>query len=613
MSAAPPQLDEAIYQRNVSALRDIDSELAARLESHRSGLVIETAWTRDGWISFRVTDGSGPESWFGRTSIPAVRAGALVERFEAGNANVLLPGFGEGTEAKLLFEQFGPHRAVFVFEPDLETIRLSLRLHDFAEAIESGRLVFMAAELESLEDHFLAWLDAHPGHYPPNRIMLWPWLTERDLVPLQSVLERVYQQCEQRRQRQLRKLREQLAGADASMASHESSGRIAVLSLLAAEETWTLGDALSAAATEMGMKSVLVDVRRPGDMHPLARLRHLTDQLQGPAGKAVLINLTRRELPDVLSETTSAVSWLDPNHAHATDLATRIGPHDHVAVTCELDATSVRNAGLDKSRVHIVPLPCLAGDVDAPPWSDRSIDIACFVEAYSLDPALYGFTLQTHINIWHAAVKRLGENILTFAPNQIDQIVTRAESQVGARLPDDGTRCRFASALIRHAVPTLISQRLVAQLRDSGLTVRIAGRRQLAKEDLAVDCCAETTSHRKKILRNSRIFLGSSDGSSSQLEMLLAAGCGALVVTRPQPGDREPGGIAQLLDPDSEMRILRFDKDLIAVLKSLLADPEIGRRVSRAGRERCMRDHTPAARLSALTTLAGPSPTATDL
>src|SRR5687767_2497223 len=250
-------LDPDIFERNLNALREFQPALAEQLvtaPSWSQSYTLEA--TRDGRLNFRSL--SEGRAWFGRTSIPFVRAEAILQQFQSGTANVLLPAIAEGTEAELLIQRLGRHRAIYVWEPNLCAVQLVLCLHDFSAAIRDGRLIFFACTFEQLSQTLSTWLDENPGHLAPDRILMWPWQSLAELVPCRAVLESAYQAVEQHRKKLLDEIREQ-----AKPALDEDASQVAILGLHARDEIWALADGLAAGAAALGWQRTTCDVRTP--------------------------------------------------------------------------------------------------------------------------------------------------------------------------------------------------------------------------------------------------------------------------------------------------------------------------------------------------------------
>ena len=194
-----------------------------------------------------------------------------------------------GIEAKLLCERLGLHRAVFVWEPSVLAVRLALRLHEYSEAIARERLILLIHPLETLGEGFVDWLRNHPGHLAPERLMMFPWQSWAELSSIRSVIEGVHRDAEAQRaatMAEARTLRVAAGGLERP--------RIAVLSLHAHELNWATADALAAAARALGGSATVVDIRGPGDMHPLARIERL--RKAGDLHAAVLLDIFRTDV-----------------------------------------------------------------------------------------------------------------------------------------------------------------------------------------------------------------------------------------------------------------------------------------------------------------------------
>jgi hypothetical protein len=373
-------LDPGIFERNLTALREFQPELAAQLvQAPHWNQTYQAASTRDGQVNLREEGGR----WFGRTSIPRVRAEALLQQFQSGSANVLLPGIGEGTETELLLQRLGRHRAIFIWEPDPSAVHLAFCLHDFSRAIRDQRLIVLVCALDQLSQALSSWLDEHVGHLSPDRILMWPWQTLAELVPCRTSLESTYHAVEQRRKRQFHQ--------PSSPRPSVAGNNVGIVALHAREEVWGLADALSASATELGWKPVACDVRTPADVHPLARARRLAGM--GWPDWAILLDVTRRDVADLLPETIPAVSWFSPRTAFD-----HVGPGDRIAVSSpwSFERATASAARAPRSAVCMPNCRCTGGS-STPAARSSSPRLPCCLrrwaqQALGLSGHVLGFT-----------------------------------------------------------------------------------------------------------------------------------------------------------------------------------------------------------------------------
>lgn len=603
MADPTTNLDAGILQRNLDALSAAFPMTAGRLQAVRADVPPTVlAATRDGKTNLRLSEGAGPAKWFGRTSIPAVRANALVSQFQAGHANVLLPGIAEGSEAALLLERFGPHRAVFVWEEDPRNLLLAFQLHDFAGAIETRRLVPILAPLSELQTALGETLAALPGHLCPDRMLLWPWHTQGSIAPCRAALEAAYRETEGRRRSALSNLREQLANLPPCPTGGPHS--IAVLWVHAQPEIWAWADGMGRAITDSGGRAILVGIRTPADMHPLARSARLATGLQQHPEMVLLLNTCRGELADVLPESIPAISWFD--HAAALDenLPKRLGPRDRVAATDSILADRVARLGIDPQRIAIVSPPVVTSEDTVPDWADRPLDVAIVSHRAPTDPHSYGFDLPTHVTVWQAALELIKKALDTFSDHGMPEILDRAERQTRVRIGDAAVRAHMSEVLASPVASSLILQDLLQHLSRAGLRTSCFGQ---GWGDKAAPPPAGPAD-RLRIYLQAKSALFASPTGIVPSDVLIAAAAGAAVTWRAHPRDRQPGGFATLLAPRTQSIVFDRNQAAPAPVGRLLASADQWRKLVTAARDRCKSDHSPQAALAHLRAAASSCP-----
>ncbi len=588
--AVTSPLDLGILDRNLAALRQKDQPLAERLAA--SNPPADLAATRDGSMNYRLTTPEGTVGWLGRTSIPAVRAEAILESFQPGTGNVFLPGIAEGTEALLLTERLGPHRAVFAWEPDPLNVRLVLSLHDFARAIEAGQLILLVCPALDLATTLTAWLERNPGHLCPERLLMWPWQTFPEVAECRSSVEQAYQLIEQTRSTQIQAARAKISAMPAP--AEDDPLAVALIALHAREDTWVLTEALVSAGESMGWRMLPVVLRTPADVHPLARLRTLSTAERRPHC-TILLNVSRAQLGALLPEDWPAVAWLDADTP--TEFPVQLPDGDLIAAT-DNEVTRRLTESCPDAKVIVCPPPCLQtspGDE-----SERDLDVLLFADLPTLEPAAYGHQLPTYQQIWRAAVDLIQAKIETVTPDDVEGCLDFAEKRVGTRIEDAAVRQAMLDALAGPVGGAVLHQFIADVLQASGVRLAVAGQGWTGRYQHCHLGPATTLAQQQTLAARCRVWVHAALRGTVTTATLTAAGAGAVVIARRHPGDTAPGGLATLLETGRQYVPFDTATTLVREVHRLLADEPARRRISAAAAERCRCDHTPAQRLRCL-------------
>lgn len=598
-------LDPATLDRNLDALARTDRAVAGQLAAAREHMPEATpAPTRDGQINLRIRTLDGREVWFGRTSIPLARAQSMLEQFDPGHGNVLFPGVAQGTEVGLMLHRLAAHRVVFVWEEDPIQLLLALRLHDWSAAIESQRLVLVMSDSDHLTDALVRCLEARNGHLCPERIMMWPWHTLSSIAGCRTSVEAAYRQIERDRAAKLAQVRALLDGLPSRSDDQERTA--VVLSIHPLQETLALADSLVSASAPATLQVVSSVVRSPADVHPLARAERLMEGLQHRPDVALLLETGRTDVADVLPPGVPAISWL----SHATPLdasvTKRIGPDDKIMAVDSLAAERLTGAGIDRERISVHPWPCLLSAQESPPgWDARPIDVAVLANLTSVEPTAYGHDLPTHCKVWQVAVELLRERIDDFMDGQIGGILDRAESRLRVKIEEPGARRAIAELLSGPVATSLlwghISQVIIKQKLKSGFWgAGWSGEQHQGP--------LPAWGERQAVYRRCKCVVFVSPVGVVSPDLLLAASCGAVVLWRAHPRDRQPGGLETLLRPDSEVLTFANSGALFRTLTNLLSTPDRWREMATAAWQRSQADHLPARRLADVSAVAASFP-----
>ncbi len=148
------------YHRNLAALTDAQASLAAAIDAIPIPDGVTPVRGRDDSDTFFLPTGDGRGAWFGGSSMPTISAFEAWSGLRGDGRNLILPGVLTGLEPLLILERIPKHSALFVCEPDGLLLKLALILRDYTRFIESGQLVFILGEEQSLVDNLVSFFES---------------------------------------------------------------------------------------------------------------------------------------------------------------------------------------------------------------------------------------------------------------------------------------------------------------------------------------------------------------------------------------------------------------------------------------------------------------------
>lgn len=431
----------------------------------------QRATSRDGAPTATYLEGTR-RVWLGATSTPRMTAEAQLGASTIRPGNVCVPGMLSGIEALLVLERIAPRFAVFVIERQLELIKLAFHVHDYAPALDAGRLAFLRED--ALVGDFCQLLARFPGYKYPQHI--WTALQKpgAEIESLQHTLEQAAADIE-------RYHAEIVAGLANSVASDLASkpppaGRIAILAMDDSAMSRDVAVGLVQAAAGDDLKASLLVPDRPDRCHIAAALQFVRDE--APELILALGGETAR-LRAVLPESLPIVTWYLPTAA-TQSFCPALGPVDHVLAGSPGVLNRLLGAGVSADRISLCPpgarMP-VRGRVPAKPPTGHRLRVALFADLPDDRADACGISLGSHVQLWEAlrsSARSAAEQERTV---DLRQLLARAQTQLGIRLSDDGVVDGLCACAGEHIVPVAMCAAVVDALLASACEIDLYGNR----------------------------------------------------------------------------------------------------------------------------------------
>jgi hypothetical protein len=592
---------DAIRQGNLSALRSVDPALAARLEAVDLPPQAIPATGRDGSPTFRIRMAEG-ERWFGHTSMPTISGPALLSRFDPGGGNVVLPGIGQGIEARLLTERLGPNRAVFVLESDLAALSMALRVHDLSVPLAQGRLIpIVGDDLGQALTRFLA---DNEGYLVPERMMSLPWLDPSAVNAFTLLMQRVVSQATRQRSIAMAGLLPELAGICPEHRPLPERPRTMLVCPHGQGEPLRLAREVLAGLSELGWPSEPWLGDSPRTSHPLRLARRL---VAFRPDLVILLDGVRAGLSQAIPAALRLACWMSRGVRLTPKIIEGIGPADRMFCMSGGTMQELIAGGIPQARVHwlgpAVPAQALrdgAGAIGEDGGAGLH-DVIAVNNALPLSPAANGLTLESHCACWSVAERRIRDLAERYTDDQVERILQQAEEQTGARFGDPSLRRAFLDQMNTVLGHALVCRAAFEAVLRSGIGLSVWGWGWDQFPELKPACRGPLPQGNPLDLHSrARIVLHVDVTGQVTPELLSAAARGAVVVARAHPGDAGPTGLASYLKPGQDLLVFRRHRDLVHEIKRLLADEPRRRGMADRGRATVAGRHAMTHRLITL-------------
>ncbi len=468
MQAEPPVTAPCDHlSSNLAALSQQAPHLAERIRRVRVPSTVESVIGRDGTPTYRILDDGGEQHYLGHTSMPTVRALALVETFGIDGHNAVVPSYGQGAEAIAILERMPPHGAVFAYEPDELRLRLALAVRDVSSELSTGRLVLLDGE--DLYKAFVTFFQDHPGYEFPKRILTPPHLKHAEIEALSSHVQRAAE-------RVVAVQRDAIASSLASLSSRPIDRPLRCVGVLTVDPRREVSDVacrIRSVAQRAGIRVAISTPDRPDRCHPSSRIAMLASE---NADAALLINCGWSSLQDVIPAEFPAASWLLPNTRLLTGMTDGFSARHKVFGATPALVRAAIDSGLDEDRVEL--LETASDETVFEPVDQAELrslglcfDVAVVGDVVDLQAGACGIQLESHLRLWNDVVRIGGERLEDSAEN----ILSAAEQASGVILTEPKLRSSFLTLVTGRLLPTLRTRSVAVSLLALGFDVHVFG------------------------------------------------------------------------------------------------------------------------------------------
>lgn len=461
VSAEPP--DPAVGDANLAALREVDPELAGRIEAVELPGHWTVAGALDGTPTWRIEPPGHPPAWLGGTAAPRVRADAVLARVRCDDRNPALPSAGCGWEIRWLIKRLPPGGAAYVFEPDVRLLAAVLRLVPLAGAIRSGRCRFVTHEDAAW---LVGLLEREPGLLAPGRIVTLPSVSRERLMQVEQLCSQVMERIGELRQRRIEQVRKRFAARPPV----DPPRRLLVAALTADATAQRLAHELAAARPErLELAATACDASQRGHM-----LAHLLAAEAFEPDAVLAVGHDPRPLSEAIRRPGLCwhVSLLDASAAR------REQADVHLAASPAI-ADALREAGIGKDCIR----PFYWATSEA--WlertavlGDRPIDagrVWLLGELPREDPKRFGITHTTHKRLWAELHRVAGRLWCEPAVLDVEAILRMASDRCDVRVRDPQIRTSFLRLIRLAVVPRAVRLALLRLARQAGCEVTAIG------------------------------------------------------------------------------------------------------------------------------------------
>lgn len=586
------------YEMNLRALRSRQPGVAQCLHDTDLPVGSQTATTRDGNVSATYLGADGRRCWLGQSSMPHVSTAAQLDGSVLSPGNLATPGILTGVEPLALLARLHSQFAVFVIERDLGLVKLAMHLHDYAAALESGRLVIIPEN--RFEPAFIEFFSDHPGYEMPQHLLSTVDRDPGETAELRQRLEDVAVRIAEIHRHHTRDLSE--AYAQASGIRLTEGVRLSVLSIDTSREIGHLASLIVEAGRDIGWVVHRCVPDGPESCHTVARLKTAADTqtnlvlFLGGGGASL-----RRFLP----RSVPIVSWFLPSSPIQHGLAPAVEPGDVVCAASRHIQDQLERIGVPSERIQDLPP---AATTTRPSTMRRSrnptrISVTAFTTLPPTSAPACGIGLPSHVAFWNTLVRLSLDDARRHRPLDLDALFQRVQLEHDTVFEDAGVPARLRDVAKSHLRPVAEAVGALTEVTAGGCRLTLYGTDLTAwLPDAEYRGTIPTPEKLGTVFESADALLLPQSAPDAITWSLNALACGVPVLCRPD--DRFHRECSALLaTPLQAMHWFEKDSELRELLAALQRDAPAWRTAYAAAVHDLRKHHGLAARLAKL--LAG--------
>lgn len=479
----PPEF-ESNFNANIKALETVDPELARKLSQCTLPDDLEPTATFDGVTSFRSSQLS-PSGWFAHTGMPTVGEHAIVDKFDFGGANPLLPGCGQGYGLGRVLDKITDHQTVFVWEPELLHLALLLRIHDFSHRLLGRNLVFLYQS--DLGDSLIDFFADHTLLSPPAKMLAWPSIDPERMQELSARIEHGVGEISLKLRSAMVETVERVGSLEVKPITSHEPARVLITSLAPHPASHRFACDLGWGLEKLGHTCCKFLLDEPEHASSLALGNTLAEfQPQAVISVGLVFNDWPVRPPAQLP--FASVIAL-PEMTLAPALIERLRPAEHeVFLAGENDVQLLADTipAEQLAAIDLAVNPASFVPIDAAELADRQrCDLLFIADVVDLDPQRYGIGQKSHQTLWRHLVAEISRAPLSFSTDRADELLKRACRQTRIELSEEQLFEAFVDVFRRRLIPSAGALTIARQLIKAGFKLAILGAGWDGHADLA--------------------------------------------------------------------------------------------------------------------------------